>query len=97
MNAEPHPWTPDLGDAISSAAEPLIEDGEVIVAWIVLAATRTHRDGGTVVVLPSDNALPAWQVKGILADALDSVRRQCTCSPGYEDGDGGESGPRHVA
>jgi|tagenome__1003787_1003787.scaffolds.fasta_scaffold18418463_1 hypothetical protein len=68
----PHPA--DLDDAIQGAAGALVEPGELIVSWVVLAATRNASDGGTVLVIPSNAAMPAWEVKGILEDARDSVR-----------------------
>lgn len=41
-------------------------DGEVIVAWVTLAATRSHDGGGVVIYSGSDEAMPRWQVRGIL-------------------------------
>ena len=64
----------DLAAAIHAAAEPLVENGEVIVGWVVLAATRDARDGGTVLVIPGDRGMPGWAVKGMLTDGLDTVR-----------------------
>lgn len=64
-----------LNDAIKAHAEPHVADGEVIVAWIVLAGTRSLDDGGATIALVSDSAVPRWQAKGMLVDALDLARR----------------------
>jgi hypothetical protein len=47
--------------------------GELVVAWVVLAATRTPGNGGQVLRILSDESMPPWQVKGILDDGRDDV------------------------
>jgi len=64
----------ELDEAVRAAAEPYVQNGETIVAWVVLAATRNFRDGGTVVVLPSEAGMPLWTAKGIIHDAIDEMR-----------------------
>lgn len=49
-------------------------DGEVVISWLVLAATRDHTDSGCVLLMPSGTGIPTWQVKGMLIDALDTAR-----------------------
>lgn len=82
----PHPA--DLDDAIRAAAGALVDADEVIVSWVVLAATRNASDGGTVLVIPANAAMPGWEVKGIIADAQDSVRT----GQMYGDEEGGPPG-----
>jgi hypothetical protein len=57
------------------ARHQLGTDGEVIVSWIVLAATRRFDGGGVVITLPSDQAMPFWEARGILGDALAAIDR----------------------
>lgn len=64
----------ELDDAVRAAAEQYVQDGETIVAWVVLAATRNFRDGGSVVVLPCETGMPLWMAKGIMHDAIDETR-----------------------
>jgi hypothetical protein len=64
----------ELDEAVRAAAEPYVQNGEVIVTWVVLAATRNYRDGGSVVVLPGESGMPLWTAKGIVHDALDEMR-----------------------
>jgi hypothetical protein len=65
-----------LDDAVRAHAHhQLGSDGEVIVSWITLAATRRYDGGGTVITLPSDQAMPFWEARGILTEALASIDR----------------------
>lgn len=57
------------------AASQLEDDGEVIVSWIALAATRRYDGGGVVIHMPSDHAIPYWEARGILTEALTSIDR----------------------
>ena len=59
-----------LDEAVRAHAEDVIDDGEVITAWIVLAATRHYNGGGCVISMPSDGVMPRWEARGILASAL---------------------------
>lgn len=51
-------------DHLAAALRP---DGEVIVGWLVLAATRSH-DGDGVVLHDASEAMPRWQVRGLIAE-----------------------------
>lgn len=62
----------DLDAPIRAAIDPGPDD--VPVSWVVLVATRSTDGGGDVLRLLSNPAMPAWEVKGILLDALDDVR-----------------------
>jgi len=66
----PHPAAA-LDEHVRRAAGALVDPGEVVVSWVVLAATRNASDGGTVLFIPSNAAMPAWEAKGIVGDALD--------------------------
>lgn len=50
-----------------------LRPGELVVAWVLLAATRDPDGGGQVIRMLSDPTMPPWQVKGILGDAQDDV------------------------
>jgi hypothetical protein len=65
-----------LDDAIRAHAADVIEDGEVIVSWIACAAVRRYDGGGVVITLVSDEAIPKWEARGILHEALFAVDRQ---------------------
>lgn len=59
------------------AADELLDDGEVIVAWVACAAVLRHDGGGVVITMPGPgDALAYWQMRGILGEALASVNRQ---------------------
>ena len=65
----------DTGQALDAAlrahaAAHLTDDGEVIVSWLALAATRRADGGGVVICLPSDGVMPVWEVTGILHETL---------------------------
>lgn len=64
-----------LDEAIRAHAASELDSGEAIVAWVVVAGTRSLDDGGATMVLVSDEAVPRWQAKGMLVDALDLARR----------------------
>lgn len=49
-------------------ADELRADGEVIVAWIAIAATRSHDGGGVIIYAGSDEAMPRWQVRGLVEE-----------------------------
>jgi hypothetical protein len=69
------------------AADELLSDGEVIVAWIGLAAVIRHDGGGVVITMPGPGeALPIWQMRGILAEAAASVDRQARRNEEQDDG-----------
>jgi hypothetical protein len=58
-----------LDDAVRDHLQPhLRPDGEVIVAWLVVAATRAADGGGVVIDEVSDDAIPGWQVRGMVAE-----------------------------
>lgn len=73
--------------AIDDALRDIVHTtpGELIVGWVLLAATRTPDGGGQVLRVLADEAMPPWQIKGILVEAHDDV-----CSDQY--GGGGEVG-----
>lgn len=49
-------------------AGDLADDGEVIVSWIAIAATRRHDGGGVILYAGSDEALPRWEVRGMVEE-----------------------------
>ncbi|GAA1401938.1 hypothetical protein GCM10009613_61080 [Pseudonocardia kongjuensis] len=49
-------------------AGELDADGEVIVAWMTIAATRSHDGGGVIIYAGSDEAMPRWQVRGLVEE-----------------------------
>jgi hypothetical protein len=55
------------------AATAMSADGEVIVSWIALAAVRRYDGGGAVIHMPSSNAMPWWEARGILHETLVSL------------------------
>ena len=63
----------ELDDAIRAHAQSLLTPGELIVAWVVLAATRRHDGGGVVIHMPSNDVMPAWEARGIIAEGLIAV------------------------
>lgn len=64
-----------LDDAIRAHVRDLQDEGEVIVSWVVAAATRTYDHGGAVLTAASDDSMPQWEARGILATALRTVSR----------------------
>lgn len=52
--------------------------GEVIVTWLALAATRRYDGGGAVIHMPADEAMPFWEARGILGEALAAIDRLAT-------------------
>jgi hypothetical protein len=59
-----------LDEAIRAhAATELDTDGEVIVAWIALAATRNVHGGGFVITMLHDR-MPHWEAEGMLRRAV---------------------------
>ena len=68
----------ELDTAITEhARDEMRTDGEVITCWVALAGVVRHDGGGVVITMPGPGeALPFWQLRGILAEALASVERQ---------------------
>lgn len=62
-----------LDHAIHAATAEHLDDGEVITRWMVLAATQRFDGGGAVITLVNDEAVPRWQVRGLLAEAMSIV------------------------
>lgn len=62
-------------ETIDTALRGMVQTtpGEVIVGWVLLAATRTPNGGGQVLRVLSDESMPPWQIKGILVEAQDDV------------------------
>lgn len=62
--------------AIDTALSDMIimDPGELVVGWVLLAATRNVQGGGQVLRVMSDPTMPPWQMKGILAEADDDVK-----------------------
>lgn len=58
------------------AADDLRADGEMIVSWLVLAAVRRYDGGGAVISMPNGAAMPYWEARGILHEALAAIDRQ---------------------
>ena len=70
------------------ARDEMRDDGEVITCWIALAGVIRHDGGGVVITMPGPGeALPFWQMRGILAEALASVERQIEDARRAERGD----------
>jgi hypothetical protein len=63
-----------LDTAVRAHTEHLVEPGEVITNWIVLAATRTT-NGGEVRAIVSDDDLPTYVVRGMLDEARARIDR----------------------
>lgn len=61
--------------AVRAHAEDMVDDGEVITNWIVLAATRRFDGGGVVITMVSDDALPTYVARGMFHECLDTMRR----------------------
>jgi hypothetical protein len=75
-----------LDEAVRAHAAPQLNtDGEVIVSWITLAATRRYDGGGTVITLPSDSAMPFWEARGLLHESLAAINRIAN-EPADDDG-----------
>lgn len=72
----PSPLATRLDDAIKAYAEDIVDDGEVIIDWIVCAATRRYDGGGVVITLSGQDGMPEWQARGILTTALRMVDQQ---------------------
>jgi hypothetical protein len=68
-----HTHQHDLDAAIRERAQPWLIEGEVIVAWVALAATRRYDGGGVVIHIPSHDVMPPWEARGILAEGLMAV------------------------
>lgn len=84
----------DLDDAIRAAAAAHVDpSGEVVVGWLVVCATRGHAGGGTVIQMPSDGAMPVWQARGILAEALEDLRRMGDADWRYTEEHGDDGAP----
>lgn len=64
-----------LDVAVRKHAESEVDDGEVITDWIVLAGTRSYEGGGAVIHMVSDESLPQWIVRGMLATGMNAVDR----------------------
>lgn len=55
------------------AADSLNDDGEVIVSWLALAGVRRYDGGGAVISMPHAPAMPYWEARGLLHEALAAV------------------------
>ncbi|MFE2751587.1 hypothetical protein ACFXGA_06240 [Actinosynnema sp. NPDC059335] len=64
-----------LDAAIRAHAADLVDRGEHITGWLALAATRRFDGGGVVINLVSDDAMPVYEARGILAEAMAAVDR----------------------
>lgn len=64
-----------LDDAVRAHAAHYVDNSsEVIVTWVALAAVRRFVDGGGYVLhIPSAEAIPVWEARGILAEALEAI------------------------
>jgi hypothetical protein len=58
-----------LDTALRAHAANHLKEGEIIVAWIALAAIVGPSGGGYVVNMPSNGVMPTWQARGILAES----------------------------
>lgn len=58
------------------ATSDLRADGEMIVSWLALAAVRRYDGGGAVITMPNGAAMPYWEARGILHEALAAIDRQ---------------------
>lgn len=65
------------GDGTASASEATpadlfadqLDDGDTLASWVLLGAVRGP-GGGRVAALISDEEMPVWELRGILAEAL---------------------------
>lgn len=64
-----------LDEPIRAHAEDLVDDGEVITGWIVLAATRRFDGGGVVIHMVSDESLPTYVARGMFHESLAKIDR----------------------
>jgi hypothetical protein len=62
-----------LDAALRAHAEPHVDDGEVITRWVAIAATQRFDGGGVVIMMVDDEAVPRWQVRGVLKEAYSVV------------------------
>lgn len=53
-----------------------LQPGEIVVGWVVLAATRHPNGGGQVLRLMNPTHMPPWELKGYLTEALDDVANE---------------------
>lgn len=59
-----------LDAAVKAHAEGHVRDGEVVTRWLVLAATQSFDGGGVVITMVDDEAVPRWQIRGLLHEGL---------------------------
>lgn len=62
-----------LDDAVRAHLAGELKPGEILVSWIVVAATRVMNGGGNVVLAPCGDCMPNWEARGVLAEALSIV------------------------
>jgi hypothetical protein len=65
-----------LNEAIAAATAHMLADGEIVVSWVVVAATRNYTGGGAVITVVGDDGMPQWEARGLLATAMRSVDHQ---------------------
>jgi len=65
-----------LDSAIRAHAADLVDQGEHITGWLALACTRRFDGGGVVITLVSDDGMPVYEVRGILAETMAVVDRR---------------------
>jgi hypothetical protein len=74
-----------LDAAVRAHVEHLVDLGEVVTNWVILAATRTS-GGGEVHAVVSDDDLPTYLVRGMLDEARARIdRAQATLSNDSDD------------
>lgn len=64
-----------LDVAIADAAAPHLTDGELLTSWLVVVGTRHSEGGGVVIVLAHDDAIPQYEVRGLLTTAVATIDR----------------------
>lgn len=75
----------DLDAAVRAHAEDLVDEGEVITNWIVLAATRRFDGGGVVIHMVSDEALPTYVARGMFHESLAKMDRMLAAEDDDDD------------
>jgi hypothetical protein len=70
------PTHDQLDDAVRAHVASDLEPGEIVVSWIVVAATRVMDGGGNVILAPAGGCMPNWEARGVLAEALSIVRSE---------------------
>lgn len=73
--------------AVRAHAEGLVDDGEVITNWIVLAATRRFDGGGVVIHMVSDESLPTYVARGMFSESLAKIDRRMQASEEHDSDD----------